>query len=261
MRVLAALIMINFSLSFSMNSTFECISLGSNCVVASALEVFQLRNAAYPFDWIVSPFESLCAVLEQDFYDFLNPDYLSVDDNNYGILNKYGFGLMHDFPTVEFVGDFEHVEGPMGHGKLRQDWIKFLPEVEKKYARRIQRLRDVCKGNKKIFFIRYGGINSREEACTLRNILKNSYPNLNFILVIIGNQFSFSEQWGEHAIKNYYFSNQIAGNDVTEWKKIFTDLNIISATSKKFTNINSLQNQFSSSLEKYQTKNFPLELI
>lgn len=233
---------------FSADNSYECIGLGSNCTVASALEAFELRNAAYPFDWIVSRYESLCAVLEQDFYDFLNPDFLSVDADNYGIINKYGLGLMHDFPTVEFVGDFEQVEGPLGHGKLRQDWIKFVPEVEKKYARRIQRFRDVCSNNKKIFFIRYGGINSREEACILRNILKTAYPHLDFTLVTVGNDESFAEPWQEENIKNYHLKITTAWNDVAEWKKIFLDLGLVTPLNRA-----NLQEKMNYYYQKYVT--------
>lgn len=215
----------NFFACFPITNTYECIGLGETCTVSAALQMFGLRNAAYPFDWIISPYKSLCNVLEQDFHDFLDPYYLSIRADNHGIINKYELVFVHDFPTIYYSGDLEN-EDTVGENDLHPDWINFLPEIQKKYARRIQRLRDICMSDNKVYFIRHRGITSQHQACVLRNILKTAYPNLDFVLVVIGSDPSFSTQWEEHNIKNYYLHDTTVWNDVAQWKNIFIDLGL-----------------------------------
>jgi len=215
------------------HSAYECIGLGETCTVAAALEVFNLRNAAYPFDWIISEYRSVCNILEEDFQDFLNPDYLSIHPNFHGVINKYGLVFVHDFPTVGYTGEL-NIDAPLNEDILHPDWINALPEIEKKYLRRIERFRHACMSNKKIFFIRHQGIKSVQEACVLRNILKKSYPNLDFILIIVGNDSSFAEPWDEPNIKNYYLKQTSVWNDVNEWATIFKDLGLVT----EFKNMN-----------------------
>jgi hypothetical protein len=219
------IILIIFFPCFAIDNRYECISLGEVCTTAAALEAFELRNAAYPFDWVISPYESLCGVLRQDFKDWLNPAYLSIRDDHHGIINKYGFAFVHDFPTINYVGDPQN-ELPLNGDVLNPNWIDFVSDVQQKYGRRIQRFRDVCASNKKIYFIRHGGIRSREEARILRNILKTAYTTLDFTLVIVGNDESFTKPWKEKNIKNYHLKKTAVWNDVAEWKKIFFDLGL-----------------------------------
>ncbi len=215
-----------FSLScYAINTSYECISLGEVCTTAAALEVFELRNAAYPFDWLISRYESFCNVLKQDFKDFLNPEYLTIRSDNRGIINKYGLVFLHDFPTIHYVGD-PQTELPINENILNPNWINFLSDVQQKYDRRIQRFRDACLSDKKIYFIRHGGVKSRDEACVIRDILKTTYPNLDFTLVIVGNDESFAKPWKEENIKNYHLKKTAVWNDVAEWKKIFFDLGL-----------------------------------
>ena len=233
MKVVNIIMAMSLFCCFSINSMYECIGLGEVCTVAAALQRFELRNAAYPFDWIISHYPSLISVLENDFQDFLDPEYLSVRDDNKGIINKYGLVFVHDFPTNHYVGDVETQDNPIAESVLHPDWIRFLPEVQRKYERRIQRLRDIVNSDKKVYFIRHGGIRSAQEACVLRDILKKLYPTLDFTLVIVGYDSSFAQPWGEHNIRNYYLSMAQAWNDVAEWERIFIDLNLITEKETK----------------------------
>jgi len=56
----------------------SCISLGSYCAVAAALNHLKLRSAAFPFDWNRTTMEGVIHFLETGFSDFLN--FLSVKD-------------------------------------------------------------------------------------------------------------------------------------------------------------------------------------
>lgn len=216
----------------SLYSSYECIGLGERCTVAAALEVFNLRKAAYPFDWTISEYDSLCAVLEEDFDNFLHPDFLSLRPDNHGVINKYGIVFVHDFPTTDYTGDFD-IEAPLNEDILHQHWREALAIIQEKYARRIQRFRDICSSNIKVYFIRHQGIQSREQACALRNIIRRIYPNLDFTLVIVGNDNSFAKPWNIPNIKNYYLKQTIVWNDVKEWEIIFNDLGLIRDEIKK----------------------------
>lgn len=234
-----------FLLYSFINASYECIGLGERCTVAAALEAFDLRKAAYPFDWIISEFQSTCNVLEADFEDFLNPDYFSIRSDQHGIINKYGLVFVHDFPTVGYNGDLQ-IDAPITEGILRPDWIDTLGEIQKKYLRRIERFRNVCRSNKKIYFIRHYGITSKKEAIVLRDILQQHYPDLDFTLVIAGNNSSFAEPWNIPSIKNYYLKETAAWNDVKEWETIFTDLGLITEVRKA-----NLQDKMDSYYNKY----------
>jgi hypothetical protein len=222
------ILLLFFVPSLAQNNSYECIGFGETCTVAAALQAFNLRNSAYPFDWTISHYESLCEILENDFHGFLNQDYLRLREDGHGVINKYGLIFVHDFPTITYSGNVE-TEDTVGEGELCSNWIDFLPEIEKKYARRIQRLRDVCNSNKKVYFVRHMGIRSKEEACILRDIIKKHYPHLDFILVIASNDSSFDNPWEEENIKNYYLKPTEKWNDIAEWKKIFVDLGLVSA--------------------------------
>ena len=247
MKSVLLVILVIFFPCFPVDNTYECIGLGETCTVGAALQAFELRKAAYPFDWIISPYASLCSVLEQNFQDFLNPSYLSVRSDKHGIINKYGLVFVHDFPTIHYLGDPKN-DDLINENVLSQEWIKFLPDIQEKYDRRIERLRDTCMSSKKIYFIRHGGIRSRDEACILRNILKTTYPSLDFTLVIVGNNSYFAEQWEEQNIKNYHLKDTGIWNDVAEWKAIFVDLGLIISS-----NETNLQKRMDHYYEKYRS--------
>jgi len=72
-----SLIFVAFSYSVTaLTNTYDdkkhlFVSLGSHCEPASYLREFQLRNIAFPFDWIVSfNHEGAVAILEDNFNFF-----------------------------------------------------------------------------------------------------------------------------------------------------------------------------------------------
>jgi hypothetical protein len=223
-------ISIIFFSCFIYGAQYECVSLGASCTTAISLRDYGLRNAAYPLDWNVTSYQALCEVLERDFDGYLddvspNPTSEGFD---WGFVNKYGIVHLHDIPPTDFVGDFT-VEGPMHLGPLRPDWKKYLPEVQKKYNRRIQRFRNLCNINKKVYFMRHENL-SKQQACTLRDIIQKTYPKLDFTLIIIANIPSYATQWGEKNIRSYYIQPTNAWNDPIMWEPMFKDLNLLSNT-------------------------------
>jgi hypothetical protein len=207
-------------------SHFECISLGEVCTTGAALQAFDLRNVAYPFDWVISPFLALYSVIFNDFKDYLNPEYFTIREDFRGIMNKYEIVFLHDFPTIEYVGNNILEEDIINTHILSPDWLDSLPFIQEKYERRINRFREKCNSQDKIYFFRHVGIN-RENAIELRNLIESTYSNLDFVLVIVGNNPAYAEPWREQKIRNYYLNDTDVWNDVREWQRIFNDLGIL----------------------------------
>lgn len=64
---------IESELSVSLYNHF--ISLGSFCSLASELERFGLRDASYPFDWLISDFKDVIYLIDNEFDDLFNEKY------------------------------------------------------------------------------------------------------------------------------------------------------------------------------------------
>ena len=112
------------------------ISLGYFCSVALELERFGLRDASYPFDWIISDIKSVFECIENNFESILDINLLSQSQNehkNYKNI-KYGFYFFHDFD--KYI--------PLSSQ---------LDVVKKKYNRRIERFYNAIK--EPTLFIRY----------------------------------------------------------------------------------------------------------
>ena len=83
------------------------ISLGWFCSVAEELERFGLRSASYPFDWILSDWETVKAMTEGSFSDFLAPDKLGQDEktrNMYHHRERKCLVYVHDIDPYEDYG-------------------------------------------------------------------------------------------------------------------------------------------------------------
>ena len=216
--------------------TEHMISLGAVCSTVAAFKAFDLRKEAYPFDWIISRFSPLKETLNDDFKDFLNLAFLGMRDDYRAIVNKHGLQFVHDFPTIEMEYTPAAIENAdeIGEQKLAHNYLSFLPEVTRKYERRIARFREACTSNSKVYFFRHFGIDSKEEAQIICNIIKQQYPSLDFLLIIIGNNSSFDIPWNLPNIKNYFLNDSKVWNDVAEWQRIFSDLSLIQATKRSY---------------------------
>lgn len=199
------------------------ISLGQACTVAGALREYGIRVAAYPFDWIVSPFAGLYQALEDDFIHFLQEDSLIIRSyDKYGIVDYYGFEYVHDFPAMQPNDEFAELigEGHVTGGVLRDDWKSFLPQVKAKYTRRIERLHNVLStAVENVYLIRYGGI-TQNQAVQLRDLLYKKYPQLDFELIILVNSVDLKSDWGLKNIKNFYLDEK----EPLQWKELFKSL-------------------------------------
>ncbi len=170
-----------------MNQETLFISLGSYCAPASLARTCGHRKAAFPFDWNISlDGEKLIEILRNDFSNFLNEEYLT----------PYGWAtLLNTLYHIEFVHDGSW-EGP--------DFAVFMPILQSKYQRRIERFKNLKNHQGKVFFIRSAYIHSIEDrnrfykikenieiseeyALRLYESLKEYFPTLDFTLIIINN--------------------------------------------------------------------------
>lgn len=193
------------------------VSLGGACASAMNLRALNLRNEAYPFDWITSNFAGLFLALETDFAFFLTD--LKTRPDRTGVIDYYNFSFTHDWPTIaQTQVDAANCDF-VGCNILSPDWEAVLPQVIEKYDRRINRFRVLCEGTEKVFFIRSEYI-TKSETIALRDLLCTKYPSLDFELVVIATARDFEIPWNIDRIKNF----RAEGNDVAAWKKILSTL-------------------------------------
>lgn len=111
------------------------ISLAAFCFIAGNLRSLNLRTQAFPFDWNITDMKTVITLLNNNFEDFCNAQYLvkKYDNKNIFFDNK-------KYSLLRFVHDFD-------------ENLCNINEVEEKYTRRIERFYEAIK--KKTLFIRY----------------------------------------------------------------------------------------------------------
>lgn len=97
------------------------ISLGTNCEVS-----FNIRNAfqterAYPFDWWITPIQSVAAILRDRFALEVAPHNLVHAGSPVSIMNRK-YGLLHHH-------DFGHLSADVSD----ESWTAMIPYVADKY--------------------------------------------------------------------------------------------------------------------------------
>lgn len=167
------------------------VSLGSHCEVAIKLRENQLRTTAFPFDWLLTlDHRGLIALLQDNFTYFLNEQYFIKHPYKPYVLENcyYKIEFRHDQPSLEI-------------DRRVDAYQKQMQEIAVKYARRIDRFRQLGACTGKVFFIRaaYDFQNdpnpyfkeksqaqvTLNQAVELKNALEQFFPFLDFTLIII----------------------------------------------------------------------------
>lgn len=161
------------------------ISLGGACEVAWELQQHNLRKESLPFGWLLTPFESLCLLLEHHFEGFLQKENLEK-------LNWNGCWIKDKRYEIIFGHDF--------HGDVH--WMGDYDQVKAKYMRRIERFYRVLASATSVLFIRMHI--SKQDSVFLVNLLKKLFPNLNFSLLVVGSLEEHKQKWNLDNISNYY---------------------------------------------------------
>jgi hypothetical protein len=200
-----------FDGSLQFNKPYLFVPLGCTCWQAQALRQHSLRDAAFPFDWLLTyDNEELIRCLDQKFHYFLEEPFFSRMSAT-ALTNYYKFTFSHDWQDN---GDNNQLE-----------------LIKKKYIRRIERFKNIETYQGKVFFIRCfqtdrehkgePGWNA-QNALNLNAALKKNFPNLNFTLVIIScTDSTISEIGLLDGIKEYKVKNAADWGDYTP---IYSDL-------------------------------------
>ena len=146
------------------------VSLGYNCEIANAILEMQMRDAAYPFDWIFSEMWKINETMKTRFSNFFLQENLMVTryKKNPAKEKDNGFIYVHD-------GSYDI---------LSKNILEYT-NIKEKYNRRILRLLDLLDSGKKVLFVR-GLYNDKiEEHLDFINIVTNTYPNSNFHLLVL----------------------------------------------------------------------------
>jgi hypothetical protein len=192
-------------LSFALEPLY--ISLGRSCEPAFRLRESNRRFASYPFDWLMSPYESLYHALQDDFFRFFTE--LSLIHDKTAVVDHYG---------LIFRNGWLH-EGLHYNKALDQiDWEGQIPSMTDKYVRKIDRFREACESGRKVVFIRWEDID-RGKAIRLRDLIRSKYPNLQFTLMVVKNSEEFRSPWGLENIRNL----SIETSDLKAWEKAFEE--------------------------------------
>ena len=159
----------------------EYISLGSSCSVAYQLQNHNVRNCAYPFDWIrINRFSYINELINNNFEGFDDIKFVRNDVNN-------SFPLLND--------DFEHnnIKTCICKNKYATFYHDFtdcenIDGQYTKYIRRIDRLYSIIKSDKYIHFIRDELKPNNICIDDINNfdiIVKNINPDIKYKLTII----------------------------------------------------------------------------
>lgn len=160
------------------------VSLGNKCWTAQALQLYQLRECAFPFDWLFTlDDDGLNRALDEDFECFTDKDYFSPHDYHPVAVENTHYGMIftHDWP----FSDLELTE---------ERYHQHLEAIKIKYQRRIERFRKLRDYKGKVFFFRtfsthcdivgdYGW--NAEKVKKLKASLDRYFPHLDFTLIIL----------------------------------------------------------------------------
>jgi hypothetical protein len=153
---------------------------------------------------------------------------LTIRSDNDAVVDYYGFEFPHiNLPHInnsDFNSEIEYKDGNL----LFASWHNYIATAQKTFQRRLDRFRNVCLGNQKVYFIRSTttreqGLITQEQAIILRNKIKSKYPNLDFLLIIISNSEEFNIPWNIDGIKNYYGCPPSGLEWKSRWEEILND--------------------------------------
>ncbi len=168
------------------------IGLGDMCQVAFQLSTHNQTFATFPFDWVLTPFESLYSFLASEGAFFLDIDKLIFVTGKPSYLNATMTYIEDTVYHIQFLHDFA----------LSPDFLKNYYGIKAKYDRRLKRLLNELHSTKKILFIRRGI--SYQQAILLDNLLHNLYPQLTYTIVALDSTEEIKQDWKLGRVKNLY---------------------------------------------------------
>jgi hypothetical protein len=145
------------------------ISLGENCLVDAVLKKFRLKAESFPFGSSRSNIEYIHQILESDFKDFLDPQYLK-EGTYYG--QEVVFNVRYTFENQIFdqsvTNGFEFTH----HKVLSQ-------EGRESVERKVERLRGLLNEGTRVVFIYHYRYNKNQDPEKIKKLLDAFLKMLN----------------------------------------------------------------------------------
>jgi hypothetical protein len=184
------------------------IGLGGRCQVAYNLQKNGLRQQAFPFDWLITPFEGLIRFLAYQGRGFTNKENFLFHITAYNVPTAvmdtmYGFCLLHDF-------DYSLIDGIPTVKRFHEVEVRNYDEIKFKYDRRIKRFFEVLNSDKKVLLVRLGI--TYHQAVFLDEFIHSHYPNLDYLILAVDDSEEIKTDWGLTRVKNVY------AQQVTYWQ-------------------------------------------
>ena len=155
-------------------------SMGTDCLPATYLKAYCLRDASYPFDWVYQPtFDIKAQWVLTDFSGFLEPanvheypQWPSTTNHDTYIDSSTGSVFTHDFdPGVKFD--------------------EMLATVRARYRRRASRLLDAVRGGRRVLFVNFEREQNdtpTERFTAFLDAVAKDYPGSRVSLLVLKNR-------------------------------------------------------------------------
>jgi hypothetical protein len=164
------------------------VPIGLSCRVSYQVRSYFGSSIAYPFDWWLTPIDSLNSYLSDPDPDRVYGagalDEVVVDGHVTSVVApEFGFLLYHEFPR-EDAGLPTRV--------VAQGWRDHVPEQRARHARRLERLLALNRPGRRILFVRdrldvdgKGAETATESVAKLWSILSNHWSRAEIELLLV----------------------------------------------------------------------------
>jgi len=153
--------------------TDAVISIGVDCLPRAFATKFKYKKTkeegelSCPFDLAWHDYETVCRLIDNDFFDYLNTTRLYINVNGFITHRDYGIVFNHESDDANKLLKF-----------ARNDYELFC----ERYTRRIQNFHNLLNNaTSHVVFI----LNYREYPYELVNIIKKKYPTLEFTILTL----------------------------------------------------------------------------
>ncbi|MFC5355621.1 DUF1796 family putative cysteine peptidase [Azospirillum himalayense] len=162
---------------------FPIISLGTNCEITFNLRKCFGIDKSYPFDWLITPIESVSSILRNRFEIDLTCENLEIVGDGKSVINKkYRILHHHDFIRSN-------------NGAISGSWQDEIESVRSKYIFLSSRFFDDISSTKRAIFVvnRDGGHDWLERPkgyalsssyAAIASEIRRTFPGLNFRLAV-----------------------------------------------------------------------------
>lgn len=131
-----------------METYSHIVSLGNRCATTHAIRRFFNHGEGYPFDWWITPFQGLIAVLERPDVDWLyDPAMLSLTDKRASV--------KHAPTSILFHHEFEREDG--GGGPVLQSFLDQLETPRARTGKLLAKLLALDEPGNRVLFVREVG--------------------------------------------------------------------------------------------------------